>query len=213
MIHYNWHWFWNWGTGEALNNGTHEMDVIRWGLGADFPLRVGSMGGCYHFKDDWQTPDTQIITYDFPSNMSAMWESRSCNSKPVEGSDRGVIFYGENGSLETGGNEYTFYDLDGKVTKKVTSGQKLDGQNALSPSLDLDVLHINNFLDCIRTNNKPNADIENGFKSTLLVQLGNIAWRKKRSLNIDPANGHIVEDKDAALLWSREYEKGWEPKI
>ena len=64
LIHYNWHWFWHWGTGEALNNGTHEIDVARWGMGLDYPLKVNSVGGRYQFKDDWQTPDTQIITYE-----------------------------------------------------------------------------------------------------------------------------------------------------
>lgn len=52
LIHYNWHWFWHWGTGEALNNGTHEIDVIRWGLGLDFPTSVSSEGGRFWYKDD-----------------------------------------------------------------------------------------------------------------------------------------------------------------
>ena len=65
LIHYNWHWFWHWGTGEALNNGTHEIDLARWGLGLDFPSKVCSVGGRYRYKDDWETPDTQIITFEW----------------------------------------------------------------------------------------------------------------------------------------------------
>ncbi|RZM13895.1 MAG: hypothetical protein EOO88_44420, partial [Pedobacter sp.] len=64
LVHYNWHWFWHWGTGEALNNGTHEIDVARWGLQADYPTKVNSVGGRYRFQDDWETPDTQIITFE-----------------------------------------------------------------------------------------------------------------------------------------------------
>ena len=65
LIHYNWHWHWNWGTGEALNNGTHEIDVMRWALGVDYPTKVTSSGGRFAFKDDWETPDTQVIIGQF----------------------------------------------------------------------------------------------------------------------------------------------------
>ena len=64
VVHYNWHWFWHWGTGEALNNGTHMIDLLRWGMKADFPVKVSSNGGRYRYKDDWQTPDTQVINLD-----------------------------------------------------------------------------------------------------------------------------------------------------
>src|SRR6201996_9412838 len=121
LIHYNWHWFWHWGTGEALNNGTHEVDVARWALGVDFPTRVTSVGGRYQFKDDWQTPDTQIVTMDFPGRVSLMWENRSSNGRKIEGLDRGIIFYGEGGSLDTGADAYKIYDLDGKLIKDVKS--------------------------------------------------------------------------------------------
>ena len=59
---YNWHWFRRWGTGEALNNGTHELDVMRWGLGVDYPTRVVASGGRYAYRDDWQFPDTMVLT-------------------------------------------------------------------------------------------------------------------------------------------------------
>ena len=216
LIHYNWHWFWHWGTGEALNNGTHEVDVARWGLQADFPTRVTSVGGRYHFKDDWQTPDTQVITMDFPGRKSLMWESRSSNGRKIEGGERGVIFYGENGSLETGGDSYQIYDLDGKLindVKSMMSEAPLQGRNTASPSLGMDSLHVADFLDAIRNNRRPNCDVETGHRSILGMQLGNIAWRVGRDLKIDPQNGHILHDPEAQKLWSRTYEHGWEPKV
>ncbi|HZK92984.1 MAG TPA: Gfo/Idh/MocA family oxidoreductase [Prolixibacteraceae bacterium] len=216
LIHYNWHWFWNWGTGEALNNGTHEVDVARWGLGVDFPTRVTSVGGRYHYEDDWQTPDTQIITMDFPGRVSLMWENRSCNGRPIEGAERGIIFYGDKGSLDTGGDSYKVYDNDGKLINEVKSlivEGAIDGRNTASPSLGMDSLHMADFLDAIRNNRKPNCDVEIGFKSIVGMQLGNISWRVGRDLKIDPKNGHIIGDPEAQKLWSREYEKGWEPKV
>ncbi len=216
LIHYNWHWFWNWGTGEALNNGTHEVDVARWGLGVDFPVRVSSVGGRYQFQDDWETPDTQIITLEYPGRVSLVWESRSSNGRKIEGADRGITFYGENGSLDTGGNEYTVYDHDGKLIRKVeaeTNESGMDGRNTASPSLEMDSLHMADFLDAIRNNRRPNCDVEAGHKSCVAMHLGNISWRLGRDLKISPENGHIVGDKEAQRLWKREYEKGWEPKI
>ncbi len=175
LIHYNWHWFWHWGTGEALNNGTHEVDVARWGLGVDFPERVTSVGGRYHYKDDWETPDTQIVTMDYPGRVSLLWESRSSNGRKIEGSDRGVIFYGENGSLDTGGDSYKIYDLGGKLVKEVKSVEtdgEVDGRNTASPSLGLDSLHVADFLDAIRNNRRPNCDVEDGHKSVRCHAIG-----------------------------------------
>jgi predicted dehydrogenase len=215
LIHYNWHWFWHWGTGEALNNGTHEVDVARWGLGVDYPVRVSSIGGRYQFKDDWQTPDTQIITIDY-SGATIIWENRSCNGRKVEGLDRGVIFYGEKGSLDTGGDHYTVYDLDGKLIKEVKSVMQEDtvqGRNTASVSLGMDSLHVANFLDAIRNNTLPSCDVEIGHKSVVAMQLGNISWRTGRDLRIDPKNGHILKDPVAKTLWKRTYLAGWEPKV
>ena len=213
LIHYNWHWFWNWGTGEALNNGTHEIDVIRWGLGLDYPTKVNSTGGRFHYKDDWETPDTQLITFEAPGT-TIVWEGRSCNGSYVDNRSRGVIFYGENGTLHTGDNSYIIYDNKNKLVKDIKSEIIVtQGLNTTSPGEELDAIHVLNFLECIRNNRKPFADALNGHKSTLWMQLGNIAQRVGHTLNIDPDNGHIIADQEAMKLWGREYEKGWAPVV
>ncbi|MDR3143009.1 MAG: Gfo/Idh/MocA family oxidoreductase [Tannerellaceae bacterium] len=211
LVHYNWHWFWHWGTGEALNNGTHEIDVIRWGLGVDFPTNVSSEGARFVFKDDWETPDTQIINLQFADDYLVTWEGRSCNSRDSEGADRGVIFYGETGAMHTGHNGFRVYDLNNKLIKEVDSKEIIDGRDTSSPSANLDMPHIQNFLDAIRDNKLPNADIAELHKSTTWVQLGNIAWRTGQRLTIDPSSGHILNSPEAQALWKRTYEPGWEP--
>lgn len=215
LIHYNWHWFWNWGTGEALNNGTHEVDVARWGLGVEFPQRVVSAGGRFHFKDDWETPDTQTIAVEFPEKKIITWEGKSCNKYKIENSDRGVIFYGEKGTVYyPGGNSYTIYDNDGNILKSEKDNtDSKETNNTVSAGGNLDEMHVRNFLESIRGNTKITATPEELFKSTLIVQLGNIAWRTNGALNIDKHNGHILNNAQAETLWSRTYEPGWEPKI
>ena len=214
LIHYNWHWLWHWGTGEALNNGTHEVDVARWGLGVTFPERVSSSGGRYAFKDDWESPDSQSISIEFPERKMILWESRSCNNYKIENSDRGVLFYGDNGTIyNPGGNSYTVYDKSRKVIKDYKDNQdSQDTTNTVSAGENLDKMHIENFLDCVRTGKTPNAECEEGHRSTLLVQLGNISWRMRQVLEIDSSNGHI-KTPGAQQYWGREYEKGWEPVV
>jgi predicted dehydrogenase len=214
LIHYNWHWFWHWGTGEALNNGTHMVDLARWGLGVDYPTRVTSAGGRYRYQDDWETPDTQVIDLEFANNTLISWEGRSCNGKSAEGSSVGVIFYGETGSLLIeSGNSYKIFDLKSKLVKEVKNDITANALDRTGPGMELDALHIRNFFDAIKRGGTLNSDILSGHQSTLLVQLGNIAQRTGRALKIDPSNGRILNDKEAMKLWSREYEKGWEPKI
>jgi predicted dehydrogenase len=214
LIHYNWHWFWNWGTGEALNNGTHMIDLLRWGFDVDFPVKVSSNGGRFHYKDDWETPDTQVINLDFKEGVSMSWEGRSCNGRHIEGSSVGVVFYGEKGSIMIpGGNEYKIYDLKNNLVKEVKDTQEIDPRDAANPAGHLDALHIRNLFNNIKNGETLKSDIDSGHKSTLLVQLGNISQRVGNSLEINPENGHIIGDKDAQKLWSREYEKGWEMKL
>jgi len=200
ILHYHWHWFWHWGTGELGNNGVHMLDLCRWGLGADYPIRVTSWGVRYHLSDDQQTPDTHCVSFEFEGKKMATWEGLSCNVVP-DGQKSEVIFFGPKGSLRISGTGYTMHDLKGKEIKKVagTSGG--------------DPVHFDNFLNAVRGKEKLNSEIEEGYKSTLLCHLGNIAHRTGRTLKCSPKDGKILDDKEALAFWRREYAKGWEPTI
>lgn len=212
LIHYNWHWFWNWGTGEILNNGTHFIDLCRWGLGVDYPVQVSSNGGRYVYDDDWQTPDTQVTTYDFADKKTISWEGRSCNGQNIEGISAGASFHGENGALVIHGNGYTTFDNKGKELKKVTSNSN-DPLDATGPGFDLDADHLTNFSEAIRNGKRPTTPIDDANKSVVLCQLGNIAHRTGRMLNCDSESGRIIGDEEAMKLWGREYAPGWEPQV
>ena len=210
-IHYNWHWFWRWGSGEATNNGTHMIDLLRWGMGLDYPTAVNSMGGRYFFDDDQETPDTQVINLEFEGGKFISYEGRSCNPMTNESNSVGVMFYGDRGSiLISGSNGYKIYDDSNNLLEKKYSDIPIDQSNTVNPSDKLDALHVNNFLDSIRGLSHVNVDASQGHKSTLLMQLGMISQRVGRELKIDTSNGHIINDDKASAFWSREYEPGYE---
>ncbi|WP_298411617.1 Gfo/Idh/MocA family oxidoreductase [Hydrotalea sp.] len=214
LIHYNWHWFWHWGTGEACNNGTHEIDCCRWFLGVDYPTKVSSTGGRYAFKDDWQTPDTQVAGFEFDHQKAITWESRSCNIYPVEGAGRGFIIYGDKGTLvNKGGGDYAIYDKDNKLVKAVKSEVVADPSNPVSSNGNLDFYHFSNFIEAVRGKTTITSPVTEGSKSVLLCHLANIAQRVDRTLYCDNSNGHIIDDVEAMALWSRNYEPGWAPEI
>ncbi len=199
-LHYNWHWFWHWGNGELGNNGVHMIDLCRWGLGVDYPIRVTSAGGRYRYEDDQETPDTHVVSFDFEGRRSITWEGLSCNRMPAVGRSADVVFFGDKGSLVIQGTGYTVHDPAGKEIRRVAGTAS-------------DATHIANFLDAIKNNTPLNSEIEGAYHSTLLCHLGNIAHRTGRSLRCNPQNGHVLNDKEAMTYWSREYEKGWEPQV
>jgi predicted dehydrogenase len=213
VIPYNWHWFWHWGTGEALNNGTHEVDVCRWALGVDFATKVTSTGGRFQFRDDWETPDTQVIGWDFGGDKSISWEGRSCNGFPTERLGRGAVIYGTDGTALLENNNYTVFDSKKKKVKELAEPAEAEGTNTGSANgIRLDRMHVRNFIEAIRTGSALNSPIEEGHKSVTMLHLGNISQRVGRALNCNASDGHIVGDDQATKLWQRDYEPGWEPQ-
>ncbi|WP_294080777.1 Gfo/Idh/MocA family oxidoreductase [Proteiniphilum sp. UBA5384] len=213
IIHYDWHWIWHWGTGEALNNGMHFVDLLRWGMQLDYPISIDSTGGRFHYRDDWETPDTQLVNFTFANGKVMTWESQSCVKSDIKGHGSGVTFYGSKGTLTIGGgNEYTIFDLDNKLVKHVDSKMVFEEGNLINPTQSLDAYHFQNFFNAIRKGEKLNSSLKEACVSTQLVQLANISHRVGRTVKINN-NGTIANDREAMKFWKRDYEKGWELKV
>jgi predicted dehydrogenase len=210
---YNWHWFRIYGTGEALNNGTHEVDVCRWALGVDFPDRVTSSGGRYQFKDDWQFYDTLLTSFEYDDDKLLSWEGKCCNGMKFYGRDRGSTIVGTTGTVLVDRDGYEIYDLKGNKTSEVRASKEATSSSDLTGRDSMTDLHFANFIAGIRKGEKLNAPIEVGNVAVTMLQLSNIAWEVKRELHLDNTNGRIQNDAEAMKGWDREYEKGWAPHV
>jgi predicted dehydrogenase len=208
---YNWHWFKIYGTGETLNNGTHEVDVCRWALGVDYPNRVTSSGGRYHFHDDWQFYDTLLTSFAYDDKLID-WEGKCCQGMKFYGRDRGSTIMGTTGTVLVDRDGYEVYDLKGNKTSefktgKQTSSSDLTGRDSMTDA------HFTNFIAGVRKGEKLNAPIQVGNVAVTMLQLSNIAWEVSRELHLDPSDGKVQNDAEAMKYWDREYEKGWAPHI
>jgi predicted dehydrogenase len=211
---YNWHWYgWDYGTAEAGNNATHELDIARWALQVDLPLRVEVEAAKRHFiNDGWEMYDTMDATFRFAGNKIIKWDGKSRNAYNTYGGGRGTVIYGSEGTVFIGGrNKYILYDREGNKIKDNQSSTSESG-TALGGGGGMTTIHVMNFFDGIRGKAKLNAPIDDANISMAMVHYSNIAYRIGRGFDVDDKTGQIF-DRDAMRLWSREYEPGWEPKL
>ncbi len=208
---YNWHWFRIYGTGESLNNGTHEVDVCRWALGVDFPNRVTSSGGRYAFKDDWQFYDTLVTSFEYDDKVLS-WEGTCCQGMQYFHRGRGSTIMGTEGTVLVDRDGYEIYDLKGKKTSEYKTGKETSSSDLLGRDSMTD-LHFANFIAGIRKGEKLNAPVSVGNVAVTMLQLSNIAWEVNRELHLDSKDGKIKNDPQAMAMWDREYEPGWAPRV
>ena len=199
-FHYNWHWHWDYGNGDIGNQGVHQMDIARWGLGVGLPKKVQSMGGHFMFDDDQETPNTQIATFAYPEEKKMLvFEVRHWITNP-EGEDPatvGVLFYGSEGYMVIPSySSYSTFIMDPK-TKKTVPGPKGQGGGD----------HFANFLDAVRSRKHESlfAEIEEGHKSSALCHLANVAYRLGRTIEFDPKTETCPGDEKANELLTRPY--------
>ncbi len=210
---YNWHWFTHWGTGETLNNGTHEVDVARWALGAGFPTAVTAAGGRYAAHDDWQFYDTLETTFTYPDQMIS-WKGDCCSGKTTYGRDRGVCVHGTSGNVIVDRDGYDVFDPKDKL---ITSYRVPKGGSTSSADLvgadSMTDRHFANTIAAIRGTEALRQPVAQGNVAVTMLQLSNIAYFTGRELKTNPETFAILGDPPAEAMTKRSYEKGWAPKV
>jgi len=216
-FHYNWHWNWEYGCGDMGNQGVHEMDVARWGLGVTLPTKVSAMGGHFMFDDDQQTPNVLMAMFEFPDAAGGgdkkkilqfevrHWIANGEDGLWLKGASQGNGYQATSAGNVTGN---LFFGSKGYMAKDVNRWQTYMGEKR-EPGESGSGLgnHYANFVDAIRAPDPAsfNTGIEDGFYSCAVIHLGNIAYRLGRTLTFDPATLMFPGDAEANALLTREY--------
>jgi len=205
-VHNRWTMWYHFGAGDMGNDGVHDLDYTRWGLGVDtHPSKVSANGGKFHFDDDQEFPDTQQVTFEYPgdgkvgSQRLLIYEQRLWSTNYPHNCDSGAEFYGTKGQM--------FLSRRGKI--EVQSDRNAPVKLDVTPEGQDDAAHVANFCAAIRGDARLNADALTGHLSTSLCHLGNIATRLARSLTFDPRKEQVVDDEQANALVRRDYRDHW----
>ncbi len=205
-FHYDWHWWYNFGTGDIGNDGTHEIDYARWGLGVEgLPTMATAAGGKYFFDDDQEFADTANCLFEWPGDgrvgkrRQLIFEMRLWDTCYPHNVDSGAEFYGTAGKMVL--SKRGRIAVYGERNKRIENAKPKD-----PPSLVGN--HDADFLDAVRTGRKPNADVAIGHDSVALVHLANAALRAGHALRIDTDTEQVVGDEQANALLSRKYREG-----
>ncbi len=206
-FHSSWRWFFDYGTGDLGNDGVHRLDYAKWafetailaqgGEPLGWPVSVSAQGGKFYFDDDQEWPDTLTVAYQYPKHVLT-YEMRIWTPYPYHDETEGAVVYGENGYVVISNKRWRAFDAKGKLV--------------IEESGETDtVSHVRNFLDCMRSRERPNADLETvGHPSSMLCHLGNASWRAGRSLRFEPGTYTFAGDDEANRYRTRpNYREPW----
>ncbi len=217
-FHYKWHWNWEYGNGDMGNQGVHEMDVARWGLGVKLPTKISAIGGHFMFDDDQNTPNTLMAMFEFPNPNGGDDKKKilQFETRHWITNNEGELSPGFNLKDDKGGYMMSnvnvigdlFYGSKGYMRKSVETWEAFHGKHR-EPAETGSGLgnHYQNYIDAIRANDPSllTAPIEEGFYSCALIHLANISYRLGRTIDFDPETQEILNDREAQAMMTREY--------
>ena len=210
-FHYKWHWFWDTSTTEFGNNATHWVDLIRMAMDIKVhPQKIQCMGGFYVWDSDQEIPNIQLGAFQYPDNRIVQIDVRSIYNNHEGGDLEGAFLYGSKGWMHL--KHQNFRVFFGQKSEpgpsfSIKSLQAPENKEVVQEFKGLDIPHLQNFVDCVRTRKWQdlNADVLEGHLSSSVGLLGNIAYRVGRTLEFDGMNEKFIADPEADSYLVREY--------
>jgi len=207
-FHFTFRWYWDYSGGLMTDWGAHMIDIANWAMGIKAPSSAVSAGGKFGYPNDaMETPDTQQVIWAYPE-YTMIWEHMLGAGRGPEAREHGVVFHGNSGVLvidRAGWEVYPETDRIDKPREYKYPGVPRRGAG----STDYHLLHVQNFIDCMRSRKRPNSDVEIGHNSMIACHLGNIAQRLGRQVKWDVEKEKMIGDAEAQTYVSREYRKPW----
>lgn len=221
-------WFWDYGGGLITDFGTHRFDSLHQIMGVTAPVTVSASGGRYGLTDGAETPDFVQVTFEYPgfvlSYEASMLNAHGAAGRTpgkkyyqARGADdhpHGEAYYGTNGTLIIDRLGFEIFPEmksasgPGAAAREDSTGLRMERRERAAE--DATALHVKNFIECVRSRQKPVADIQTGHHSTNVAHLGNIAFRTNRKIRWDGAREEIMGDSEASKLLRRESRKPWD---
>ncbi len=208
---YNFRWFWDYSGGILTDWGTHLLDVVHWAMGVEAPRTIQATGGKFLLDDNRETPDTLEVLYEYPASPESgkeflvRFSNRVANGHGPDGHTYGIQFYGTDGTLFIDRSGYTLWPEPARVgPERVATSSVIKGEGSAQH-----YPHVLNFLDCVRSRQKTNSDVETTHRSTSAGLLGVISYKLGRKLAWDAEREEFPGDTEANKLLSKEYRKPW----
>jgi predicted dehydrogenase len=208
--HMGWGGFWETGGGELTNWAPHLIDIVHWGLAVDAPRTVVACGGQFIAAGVFETPDTIEASYEYPgtsvneNGFLVKFYNRA--GRGPDDHQYGMQFFGTEGTLFINREGYTIWPMD-----LVHDGWETFGPSALTTGdgTPQHQPHVENFLACVRSRQKPNSDIETTHRATSACIIGNISYKLGRKLQWDRDKEQFVGDAEANKMLTKQYRKPW----
>jgi len=213
-FHFTFRWYWDYSGGLMTDWGAHMIDIANWAMGIKAPSSAVSFGGKYGYpKDAMETPDTQQVVWAYP-NFSMIWEHAIGIGRGPEAREHGVAFVGEYGTLVVDRGGWEVYPETDRIDKRIREYKKPGLPRQGAGREDYHLKHVENFLECMKSRQRPRADVEIGHDSMIACHLGNMAQRLGRLVKWNPEKETVVGDPEAQKLVSRPYRAPWTlPKV